>query len=160
LKEVEEKYIPIIRKIQLSGETKYILEKFYGLFCQEKDNVRGTEFFSIMIDMIHLSGRYKEAVQLISTYLNQRSLDDISNNEYALNLYIRRTHHKMFYYTLSELQEDMEAILILIDDKKFIRQKCEILFKTEAKSMDYVVLAQAIDSIIEGKKDVIRFEYL
>jgi tetratricopeptide (TPR) repeat protein len=128
LQRLETQYIEIIKRLQLSGETKYILDEFLTLFEENKDTLGGTTFFSIMVDMIHLSGKYAEAVNLITEYLDKFSIDEVVADSYALGLCIRRTHHKMFYRPLSELYDDIQHVINAIDKDKFKRQYCEILF--------------------------------
>lgn len=125
---IEEKYIPLIKRFQVSGETKYILDNFEDLFIKSKDSIGGTSFFSIMIDMIHLSGRYMDAVSIIDYYLNEFNIKDIATNSYRLNLFIRKIHHEMFYMSTEKLEADIQKILENIDQDSFTEQYCETLF--------------------------------
>lgn len=125
---IEVEYIGIIKRLQESGETKYLLEQFLDLFDINRASLGGTEFFAAMIDMIHLSGKYKEAVELITEYLSGFQIDEIANDGYLLKLYIRRIHHQMFYVSLQKLHDDLEAIIHFVDQEKYIEQYCEMLF--------------------------------
>jgi tetratricopeptide (TPR) repeat protein len=128
LERVENEFIGIIKRLQLSGETNYLLEQFSDVFNESRNVLGGTEFFAVMADMIHLSGRYREAVEIITDYLDRFRIDEIARDGYCLNLYIRRTHHQMFYTPLQILNGDLNKIIDLIDREKDIPQYCEILF--------------------------------
>lgn len=88
----------------------------------------GTEFFAVMVDMIHLSGDYRNAVRLITDYLASFQIEKIAKNEYNLDLYIRRTHHQMFYVHPLTIKSDLDKILSFVDENCFIKQYCEIQF--------------------------------
>lgn len=128
LARIEAEYIDIIKRLQISGETKYLLEQFLELFNSKRSLLGGTEFFAAMTDMIHLSGEYKEAVELITEYLSEFQIDEIANDGYRLKLYIRRIHHQMFYVPLQKLHDDLEVIIDLVDQEKHVEQYCEMLF--------------------------------
>lgn len=128
LDNIERKYMVIVKSLQLSGETQYILDQFLHLFNENRTKLGGTEFFAVMADMIHLSGSYKEAVAIITEYLSAFNVNKIAQDGYCLNLYIRRTHHRMFYVPLQSLRNDLNEIIDAIDSKKYVQQYCEILF--------------------------------
>ena len=128
LARIEAEYIDTIKRLQISGETKYLLDQFLELFNSKRSLLGGTEFFAAMTDMIHLSGEYKEAVELISEYLSEFQIDEIANDGYRLKLYIRRIHHQMFYVPLQKLHDDLEVIIDLVDQEKHVEQYCEMLF--------------------------------
>lgn len=125
---IEKKYVRLVKKFQSSGETKYLLDNFEDLFNQNLTDIAGTEFFAIMVDMIHLSGRYCDAVELIDSYLGNFSIKEITSDEYKLNLFIRKTHHKMFFVSLEQLQCEVNKILNLVNETVFSQQYCEIIF--------------------------------
>ena len=125
---IEEKYIPIIKRLQLSGETKYVLECFGDLFNKNQSSLGGTDFFAIMVDMIHLSGRYADAVNLIKNYLSKFTIKEIANDGYCLNLFIREIHHQMFYVPVDQLRSELDEITKHIDTTNFPEQYCETLF--------------------------------
>ena len=125
---IEEKYIPIIKRLQLSGETKYVLECFGDLFNKNQSSLGGTDFFAIMVDMIHLSGRYADAVNLIKNYLSKFTIKEIANDGYCLNLFIREIHHQMFYVPVNQLRSELDEITKHIDTANFPEQYCETLF--------------------------------
>ncbi|NYB74515.1 hypothetical protein HZF24_10245 [Sedimentibacter hydroxybenzoicus DSM 7310] len=126
---IENNQLQIIKKLQFSGETSYLLDQFLDLFYTNKSTIEGTEFFSIMIDMIHLSGKYSEAVQIISDYLGSFSLKDIVNSSYRLDLFIRKVHHMMFYTPLKTLKYEMDKVMNVFSEQENLRiQYCEILF--------------------------------
>lgn len=128
LERIEEDYIDIVERLQISGETKYLLGHFLEIFNNNRKHLGGTKFFAIMVDMIHLSGQYREAVKLITAYLDGFEIKDIARDGYLLKLYIRRTHHQMFYEPLKSLQHDMDQIIDLVDPEKHVSHYCEILF--------------------------------
>ena len=128
LASVENEYIEIVKQLQISGETKFLLEQFLDLFNHNQSSLGGTEFFAIMVDMIHLSGMYREAVKLITEYLNRFEILEIAQDSYCLKLYIRRTHHQMFYIPVQTLLADLTQVVKLVDRKKFIPEYCEIMF--------------------------------
>ncbi|MEG0835383.1 MAG: ATP-binding protein [Christensenellaceae bacterium] len=125
---VESNYLPLVKRFQSAGETKYLLENFEVLFNQNKTDIVGTEFFAVMVDMIHLSGRYYDAVELINGYLSNFSIKEIASDEYRLNLFIRKIHHQMFFVSTENLQCEVNEIIDLIDESLFPEQYCEILF--------------------------------
>ncbi|WP_312102873.1 tetratricopeptide repeat protein [Pygmaiobacter massiliensis] len=128
LARIEAEYISIVKRLQISGETKYLLEQFLDLFNSKYSLLGGTEFFAVMTDMIHLSGKYKEAVGLITEYLSKFQIDEIAHDGYRLNLYIRRIHHQMFYVPLQTLHDDLKIVIDLVDQDKYVAQYCEMLF--------------------------------
>lgn len=125
---VENNYLGIVKKLQKSGETKYLLNFFLDQFNKNSSSLWGHELFAVMVDMIHLSGQYKEAAKLISDYLDTYSLEEIATNEYSLNLYIRRVHHQMFYVPMQQLHDDLEKIIPFLNKNEHPMQYCEILF--------------------------------
>lgn len=126
---LEQKQVPAIRRLQLAGETNYLLKFLKKIFYATKAAMGGTEFFSIMIDMIHLSGQYSEAAKIISEYLGSYSLVEIADTEYLLSLFIRKIHHKMFYSPLATLKHDLGAVLKAFTKKTELQhQYCEIFF--------------------------------
>jgi len=126
---IEQRQLSVIKKLQVSGETSYLLEQFQDLFYTNKTSLAGTEFFSVMIDMIHLSGRYTEAVQIISEYLGSFSQVEISSSEYLLSLFVRKIHHQMFYTPLKTILYEINTMLDSFKNKDSLPlQYCEILF--------------------------------
>jgi tetratricopeptide (TPR) repeat protein len=125
---VEAEYIGIVKRLQISGETKYLLGQFLALFNTHRETLGGSEFFAVMTDMIHLSGNYREAVALMTEYLNKFQIDEIARSGYCLNLYIRRTHHQMFYVPLQSIYDDLNKVIDLVDRDEFVSHYCEILF--------------------------------
>lgn len=128
LSRIETEYIGVIKRLQVSGETKYLLEQFLELFNSNRRSLGGTEFFAVMTDMIHLSGRYKEAVELITEHLLDFQIEEVANDAYRLNLYIRRIHHQMFYVPLQTLHDGLKMIINYVDHDKYAIQYCEMLF--------------------------------
>ena len=126
---IEQKQLMVINRFQVSGETNYLLANFQEMFYVNKSNVAGTKFFSIMVDMIHLSGKYSEAVKIISEHLGSFSLNEVVESEYLLDLFIRKVHHMMFYTPLKTLMYEMDKILnVLSNNETMQTQYCEILF--------------------------------
>ena len=128
LQHIEHNYIEIIKRLQFSGETRYLLERFREIFDEKITILGGTEFFSIMVDMIHLSGEYKAAVEIIDNYLSSMALQQIANDSYALGLYIRKAHHRMFYTPIKVLENDLLSIIDKVDITNNAPQYCELLF--------------------------------
>lgn len=128
LPRIEAEYIGIVKRLQISGETKYLLEQFLEMFNSKRNLLGGTELFAVMTDMIHLSGRYKEAVELITEYLCLFQIEEVANDAYRLNLYIRRIHHQMFYVPLQTLHDGLKMIINYVDHDKYAIQYCEMLF--------------------------------
>jgi len=128
LSRIEKDCMKIIKRLQLSGETNYLLEHFLSLFNAHCQVLGGTEFFAVMVDMIHLSGDYRNAVRLITDYLDNFKIEKIATSEYNLGLYIRRTHHQMFYVHPMVLKSDLDKVLSFVDEERFVRQYCEIQF--------------------------------
>lgn len=125
---VDADYLGIVKRLQKAGETQYLLNLFLDQFDEDSHALWGYALFAIMVDMIHLSGRYKDAVKLITDYLDTYSLEDIASDEYRLNLYIRRVHHQMFYVPLQQLHTELDRLFSIVDINTHALQYCELMF--------------------------------
>ena len=125
---IETDFIGIVKRLQKSGETRYLLNHLLNLFYANRNSIGGTELFAVMVDMIHLSGKYEEAVSLVTEYLSGFGLDEIASDRYRLNFYMRRAHHQAFYLPLHKLGNDLHKIISIIDKERFFEQYCEIWF--------------------------------
>lgn len=66
---------------------------------------------SVYIDIIHMSGDYVGAVEIVEQYLEGHTQDEIMNNEFLAMLNVRRIHHSMFYKPVHRLMDDALSIL-------------------------------------------------
>ena len=105
-----------LKKLQKEGDTELALwifgkvRKKYGLENFDRDLI------SIYIDIIHLSGKYSEAVDIIDQYLKEKSISQIVNDEFLLMLKIRRLHHSAFFTPIGHLLQEAVELYSLIDD--------------------------------------------
>lgn len=122
------KIIDTIRKLQFSGATNFLAEFLSNLKRQIAPINFDTDLFSILIDMVHLNGSYKDAADMISDYLKNIDLEDIVEFDYYLLLYIRRIHHQMFYLPVAPLIEKLLKLLSLLDKDRLKECYNELLF--------------------------------
>lgn len=120
--------VSFFNTMQRLGERKYVfevLEMFkdkYGIsaFHQEQ--------FESYVDVVHLGGGYREAVQLYNEYLEQFSNEEIIENPTLLHYSIRRIHHSMFFAPVKGLIGKALELISYMDPDKTPKDYNEILF--------------------------------
>lgn len=81
------------------AKEKYGIDKF------------GREMFSIYMDIVHLSGDCRKAVEMADGFLHGYTIDQILADDFLSMLYVRRLHHCMFFRPLRRLlDEAMDAL--------------------------------------------------
>jgi MalT-like TPR region len=118
----------LLKFLQLRGEAKFLdafLSNVTDHLGLEALNIR---LVSIHIDVVHLGGSYKKAVNMIQEYLSQHSMAKILNSDELLHLFIRKIHHQMFYMPVPTLIQELLSIESEIDKKDLPARYNELLF--------------------------------
>lgn len=123
-----EQRLGVIKDLQLRGETRFLKDLMIDIYNYLGDSLISVDLFNILVDMVHLSGDYKNAVLMIDNYLKRYSINEIIQTSGLLQLYIRRVHHKMFYCPVNPLLDELVGLEKKIDKNKFTRQYNELLF--------------------------------
>ena len=104
-------------QLQREGDSEFVLwifrlaQKKYGMENFDR------ELVSIYIDIVHLSGKYPEAVEIINDFLSNYSFEQIHNDKYLLMQQVRKLHHKMFYMPVDQLLEDALSLYGNMDER-------------------------------------------
>lgn len=120
-------YFFFFQSLQNNGESKYLYDVLGDAFSYI-DYSDSFELYEIYIDMIMLNGYFKEAVQKIDNILDENSLEEISNSNKLLHLYVKKIKHQMVYSSLDSIIDLIDGIKDLIDKEKFPHQYCELLY--------------------------------
>lgn len=105
-----------VRTMQREGNTNYLTwifekaHKLYGIGDFDR------EMISIYMDMVHMSGKYSEAVDIAKQYLAGNSRIEIVNDDFLSMLSIRKIHHSMFYKPVRGLLEEAVALYPQMED--------------------------------------------
>ncbi len=92
--------------LQRYGETNYILEilgyyrDVYGI------KMFNNNLFEVYVDITHMSGHYRGAVELYDDYLKVYQKDEIFSNNTLMHYSIRKLHHSMFFMPVSDVLND------------------------------------------------------
>lgn len=120
--------LQVLKYLQLMGEATYLerlltdIAEWLGI-----QNI-GIKLFSILVDMVHLTGGYSKAVGMIDEYLLSATMNEISKSDELLHLYIRKIHHQMFYKPVNPLIKQLVSIEKTVDPKLFPERYNEVLF--------------------------------
>lgn len=120
--------ISFVCEKQKLGNTKLLSYIFKILIAYYDLSNFSYELIKIYIDIVHLSGRYEEAVQISEAYLSQFENKQIYNDKNLLMMKIRTIHHKMFYLPVGELIIEAQAIERNLDCNKYPIEYNELLF--------------------------------
>lgn len=103
-------------QLQKEGDSEFVLWIF--AMAKEKYGIESfdRELFSIYIDLVHLSGKYSESVELINNYLSKVPLQVILNDKYLLMLKIRKLHHSAFFIPVKKLLDEATNLYEIIKD--------------------------------------------
>ncbi len=95
-----------LKRLQKEGDTDFVL----WIFSVAKDKFGidsfDRELISIYIDLVHLSGKYSESVELINRYLSKFPPQVILDDNYLLMLKIRGLHHSAFFTPVNKLLDE------------------------------------------------------
>lgn len=114
-------------KMQRAGNTDFALwilelaKKKYGLENFDR------ELTQIFIDIVHLSGQYSKAADLIDEFLSKCTAEQIKNDQYLSMQQVRKIHHEMFYKPVDQLIYNAISLYENID-KRFPIVYNELLF--------------------------------
>lgn len=114
-----------LSQLQKEGDSEFVL----WIFSMAKDKYGidsfDRELISIYIDLVHLSGKYSESVDLINSYLSKIPSQVILNDKYLLMLKIRKLHHSAFFTPVNKLLDeaiDLYTIIINHHDTSSINE--------------------------------------
>lgn len=117
-----------LKQLQKEGDTDFVLWVF--LMAKNKYGIESfdRELISIYIDLVHLSGKYSESVELINGYLSKIPLQVILNDEYLLMLKIRKLHHSAFFTPVNNLLDEAQHLYSIISNNQSVSKPiCELL---------------------------------
>lgn len=120
--------IRFFNMMQRFGERKYVFEVLEMFKQKYGISAFHQELFESYVDVVHLGGGYREAVQLYNEYLEPYSYDEIIDNPTLLHYCIRRIHHSMFFAPVKELIGKALELISHMDSEKTPKDYNEILF--------------------------------
>ena len=105
-----------IKMLQREGNVDYLIWIF-GIL-EEKKGIQSfdRELISVYMDMVHMSGNYKKAVNIAEQYLLGKE-DEIADNEFLAMLSVRRIHHSMFYKPVKDLIDEAMELFEKLDER-------------------------------------------
>ena len=125
---VESKSDSSLKSIQLKGNTDFLIDFLEQVKLTISPKALSLKLGSILIDMVHLQGRYKEAVAQIDGILKNVSVELQTSSDDYISLLIRKAHHEMFFLPIRQLLLRMENLLFAVDKRQFYERYVEILF--------------------------------
>lgn len=120
--------IRFFNMMQRLGERKYVFEVLEMFKEKYGISTFHQELFESYVDVVHLGGGYREAVQLYNEYLEQYSYEEIIENPTLLHYSIRRIHHSMFFAPVKDLIKKALKLISHMDPNKTPKDYNEILF--------------------------------
>ena len=120
--------IGFFNMMQRLGERKYVFEVLEMLKEKYGISAFDQELFESYVDVVHLGGGYREAVQLYNEYLKQYSYEEIIENPTLLHYSIRRIHHSMFFAPVKDLIRRALELISHMNPNKTPKDYNEILF--------------------------------
>ena len=120
--------LDIFKSLQKRGEQSVLLHMIEGLIGKYSINSIPIDLVNIYIDVVHLGGDYKTAVDICENYLSGFSDEEIFSNKQLLKMKIRQIHHSMFFLPVKELLNEGEHILDKVNREKFPEEYNELLF--------------------------------
>lgn len=123
-----ENCVSFFNMMQRFGERKFVfdvLEMFKNKFGISSFH---HELFESYVDVVHLGGGYREAVQLYDEYLEHYAREEIIENPTLLHYSIRRIHHSMFFAPVKDLIDSALELISHMDPDKTPKDYNEILF--------------------------------
>ncbi len=114
-----------LRQLQLAGDT-YKLQWFLTDLYDADPQRLNLSLFGILVDMVHLSGRYEQAVQMIDERLS--GVTEQSWTAETLHLAIRKVHHQMFSVPVPGLISTLMTFIPRARDNNWINEYNELLF--------------------------------
>ncbi|WP_097007023.1 tetratricopeptide repeat protein [Lacrimispora amygdalina] len=126
-KKITELYYKYFQKFQNKGESLYlhdIMNKVYSYL----NHSMNADLFEIYTDMVMLNGNFKEAVNLLDTYLGDYDIKQISQDEQLLQLYVKKAKHQMTYESTDNTLSLLDSIESFIDKDKKPRQYAELIY--------------------------------
>jgi len=115
-----------LKELQLRGFTgnvRDIIDQHISAIDEEYK----LSFKSILIDIVHLRGDYRQAADMIKAELKRYPLEKQLNDKMLLSLNIRKVHHKMFFSPIEDVWAEMVNLLEHTDLNKMSDFHGEIL---------------------------------
>lgn len=114
--------------LQRSGERKYVFDTLELL--KNKYGIRSfdNELFETYVDIVHLGGDYKKAVQLYDEYLSGKETEQLYTDPVLLHYNIRRIHHSMFFAPVKSLIAEALEVFTHMDENTSSKDYNEMLF--------------------------------
>lgn len=113
--------------LQSSGDTFLALRLFDALESNGGVADLGMEILHIYLDLLHLSGEYKTAVERMQSFLSRYSLEEIAADHQLLKIETRMLHHGKFFTPANEILEQVTSLLDMLDPKQDIDAYLELL---------------------------------
>lgn len=120
--------VPFFSTMQRLGERKYVFDVLEMLKDKFGISSFPNKLFEIYVDVVHLGGGYREAVQLYDEYLECCSFDEIIADPALLHCSIRRIHHSMFFAPVKGLIRNALELISHMDPDLVPQDYNEILF--------------------------------
>lgn len=120
--------LDFMKNLQLYGDTVLLSNMFEQIRNKYTISLFSVELFNIYEDIVHLSGNYKESVELAEMYLERFSKDEILSNHKLIKLKYRIIHHKMFFVNADDLINELKILHNEVSKEHFFVEHCEITY--------------------------------
>lgn len=120
-------FIEYFVELQYRGESKYL----YSILSDVFSNIAYSDcitLYEIYTDMIMLNGDFKEAVGSIDSFLKNYTIEQISQNEEILQLYVKKIKHQMVYLSLTSTLEAIKSLKPFVEGSRYWHQYLELLY--------------------------------
>lgn len=123
----DSKNLEYLLKKQSEGSIEIIIRTIEILIKHIGLSQLPTRMFVIYTDAIHLSGKYKEAVELDEKFLSSYSIEQVVSDKELLHIYSRMLHHSKFFCPISELLDKTTEMVDKVRDTDIVDEYCELL---------------------------------
>ena len=163
-----------LQQLQKEGNTKYLLWIFELLKGEYKIENFDRTSLQIYIDIIHLSGRYEDAVNIIDDYLQKYTIEEITNDKFLIKLKARRLHHAAFFTPSRRLSAEaidlynkanpeyvdtIYELLLFIASKYWLTNDWEESIKWMRKSKEYAIEHKLMDFCKRSRRGIAMYYY-
>lgn len=118
----------LIKKMQLNGEARYLYSIMMDIYLTLDDITERLDILNIIVDIVHLNGDYKRAVDIAEYLLKRFRIEEITQNREIFFLKIRSVHHRMFYEPVDNLICELKELYHNSKNTSYKRELNELLF--------------------------------
>lgn len=105
-----------IKNLQREGYVDFLIWILNIIECKQGISNFDQELIFVYMDMVHMSGNYKKAVNIAEQYLTGK-MNEAKDSEFLSMLSVRQIHHSMFYMPVKGLIDNAMELYKLLDDR-------------------------------------------